>query len=637
MSSAEPSCIRFFKTTELVVLFTPLLKAHDFAQLLQVSHQLYDSILPFFWRVLNVQSSNRPNRLLVSTEAVQSLASNAHHIHYLKTRAVFTAFYVASVLTTQKELLVASGNNDLNYPAWLPLTFPFKSHDHFPFAPMISLRRLDYSMEWRDYEFNQDEHKANFNPEEHTNLVCWFITTTPALTHLTLRDLPAPSFIFLRLLIRIISRLENLRCLEIRSGTPELMALSTVLTLFNCLPSSLCSLGLAFEIYDDLDETPELRMVPTDNDWSEGPLVKRKGPMVNLGRLKMPVLSNGYRAAAICPILEQCPNLKTFAIPTLADSYASRGVATAIQHHCSGIKWVLIQGQHLHDGKGVLNALEAIPHQQLEMLIKDSDYVDLGPERMNAILQNHLSTLQLVKFAGFCKVSGTTIQAILTGCPMLEELEIRPRVPGDAYAMLEDVAAADWVCHKLKFLKLAVGQTIEDQGSDDVAVHRRRANFRELARQIGTLHRLKVLVLAAVTIGPAGYAVHGEFRFPGFVTLEDPTIGRHGYLQLLSGLRDLRDVRGNLLTRALNRPGALGRNEIKWIARHWPGMRKKGGCEPIPWEVKDMTAKMNFSLFLALLDTQRPLIKLKLAADYLRYVEVESEDWIQVELSELHL
>ncbi|KAG0379256.1 hypothetical protein BGX24_001079 [Mortierella sp. AD032] len=500
-------------------------------------------------------------------------------------------------MATQRELIAeALGVNNLAIPNWLPPMITFQNQDHFPFAPMVSLHRLSCSMKWRDHELNQHEHREDFDAEAHSIHVCWMIMFTPSLTHLTLEDLSAPSPLFFRLLIRGLSRLTSLRRLEIISDDLEFSVLSTVRTLFDYLPLSIHSLGLVFNIEDDLlDESLDLHVTATDQDWEEGSLIKRDGPLANLVRLKLPVLSTGYRAVAINCILEQCPNLQTFSIPTLSSQYTGQAVGSTIQEHCPGIRRVLIRDAQLYQGTCVLDILEAIPYPQLEFLIKDADYIEQQPSRMDVIIQKHIPTWCLVQFAGFCKISGTTIQALLTGCPALEVLDLRSKVPGDAYVMLDDIAVADWVCLNLRFLRVAVGLNIEDQVSEDPEeVQRREGHFRDLARQIGNLHRLRVLNLAAVTVNPVGDAILGEFEFSGILTLENAASGRHGHLSFLSELRGLEDVRGNLMRRALDRPRALGRAEVEFIAEHWPKMKKNQG--------------------------QRPLIKLKLAANYLQYV-----------------
>ncbi|KAG0279066.1 hypothetical protein BGZ95_002372 [Linnemannia exigua] len=626
--STYSACVRFFKTTELVDLLVPNLRSHDLVQLLQVNHQFHDATLPFFWRILNVRSGCRPNQLLDSQSALQSLGENAHFVHYLKTRPVFTAFYVASVMTTQRKLIAeAFGVNNLEIPNWLPPMATFQNQDHFPFTPMTSLHRLSCSMKWRDDELNQHEHKRDFDARAHLIHVCWMIMFTPSLTHITLEDLSAPSPLFFRLLIRGLYRLMSLRNLEIRSDELEFSVLSTVRTLFDCLPLSLYSLGLAFNIEDDLldDESCNFQATPSDQDWEEGPLVKRDGPLTNLVRLKLPVLSTGYRAVAINSILEQCPKLQTFSIPTLSSQYTGQSVGSIIQEHCPSIRWVLIRDAQRYQGICVLDLLEAIPHPQLELLIKDADYVEQQPFRMDTVLQNHIPTWRLVKFAGFCKVSGTTIKAMLAGCPALEELDLRSKVPGDAYVMLDEIVVTDWVCHKLRFLRVAVGLNIEDQVSENAEeVQRREDYFRDLARQIGNLHRLRVLILAAVTVDSFGKPILGEFGFSGIFTLEDTASGRHGHLSFLSELRNLKDVRGNLIRRALNQPKVLERAEVEFIAEHWPMMKKNQGCEFVPRVLKETTIEMTFPVFLEWLDWQRPLMKLTLAAGYLQYV-VEGE------------
>lgn len=174
-----------------------------------------------------------------------------------------------------------------------------------------------------------------------------------------------------------------------------------------------------------------------DQDSAECPLVKRDGPLPHLVRLKLPLLRTGYRTAAIGAILKQCPKLTTFSVPTLSSPFTGQAVGAIIQENCPGIRWALIRDAQRYNGTCVLDVFESIPYPQLEMLIKDSKYTELEPDGMDAILRNHIPTWRLIKFSGFCKISGLTIQDMLTRCPLLEELDLRSKVPGDAYVMLE--------------------------------------------------------------------------------------------------------------------------------------------------------------------------------------------------------
>lgn len=151
-------------------------------------------------------------------------------------------------------------------------------------------------------------------------------------------------------------------------------------------------------------------------------------------------------------------------------------------------------------------------------------------------------------------------------------------------------------------------------------VQEQDAYFRDLARQVGTLHRLKSLILARVTVNAYGESTLGEFSFPSLLTLQDPAAGREGHLTYLSSLQELGDVHGNLIRRTLNQRGALGRAGVEFISEHWTVMRNYQSCEVVPRVLREMTAKMTFLVLLEWLDDQRSLIKLKLAADYKRYV-----------------
>lgn len=67
------------------------------------------------------------------------------------------------MLAAQKRLVTAeapSRVDALNIPSWLPEAILIQLEDHFPFAPMVSLHRLDLSMEWKDREFMQDVHNC---------------------------------------------------------------------------------------------------------------------------------------------------------------------------------------------------------------------------------------------------------------------------------------------------------------------------------------------------------------------------------------------------------------------------------------------------------------------------------------------
>ncbi|KAF9330810.1 hypothetical protein BGZ91_012369 [Linnemannia elongata] len=93
--------------------------------------------------------------------------------------------------------------------------------------------------------------------------------------------------------------------------------------------------------------------------------------------------------------------LTTTSIPTLSSRFTGQVVGAIIQEYCPGIQWALVWDARFYNGKCVLNVLESIPYPQLEMLIEDSKYTELEPNRMDAILQNHIPTWHLVKFSGF--------------------------------------------------------------------------------------------------------------------------------------------------------------------------------------------------------------------------------------------
>ncbi|KAF9275377.1 hypothetical protein BGZ88_002368 [Linnemannia elongata] len=208
-----------------------------------------------------------------------------------------------------------------------------------------------------------------------------------------------------------------------------------------------------------------------------------------------PFLSRpGYRTSAIGAILTQYPKLTTTSMPTLSSRFTGQVVGAIIQEYCPGIRWALVWDARFYNGKCVLNVLESIPYPQLEMLIKDSKYTELEPNRMDALLQNHIPTWHLVKFSV--------------------------------------------VRRKLRFLRPAIEQAVESHRSGDMVtvMQEQETHFRGLARQIGTLRRLKPFILASVTVDAYRNTTLDEFGFPGFFILQDPVTGRKGHLSYLSSL-----------------------------------------------------------------------------------------------------
>ncbi|OAQ25930.1 hypothetical protein K457DRAFT_22605 [Linnemannia elongata AG-77] len=208
-----------------------------------------------------------------------------------------------------------------------------------------------------------------------------------------------------------------------------------------------------------------------------------------------PFLSRqGYRTSAIGAILMQYPKLTTSSFPTLSSPFTGQVVGAIIQEYCPGIRWALVWDARLYNGMCVHDMLESIPYPQLEILIEDSKYTELEPNRMDDILQNHIPTCNLVKFSV--------------------------------------------VCRKLQFLRLAIQQAVESHRSDDMVavMQERETHFRGLARQIGTLHRPKPFILASVTVDAYRNTTLDEFGMPGLFIVQDPVTGRKGHLSYLSSI-----------------------------------------------------------------------------------------------------
>lgn len=93
------------------------------------------------------------------------------------------------------------------------------------------------------------------------------------------------------------------------------------------------------------------------------------------------------------------------------------------------------------------------------------------------------------------------------------------------------------VRRKLRFLRPAIEQAVESHRSDDMVtvMQEQETHFRGLARQIGTLRRLKPFILASVTVDAYRNTTLDEFGFPGLF-IQDPVTGRKGHLSFLSSL-----------------------------------------------------------------------------------------------------
>ncbi|KAG0205032.1 hypothetical protein BGX33_008148 [Mortierella sp. NVP41] len=614
-----PASVTFFHLPELASLLASFLDARDLSRLMQTSQGLHALFHQLFWYHLELVSEDQVIQLVKSTKGLSAFTKNIDRIRSLKTTFVFLCYhYVAALdymennkdnseLPSESVLPVAAK------PKWLPSPSYGPHMNAKPLPLLTHLTRLDINLE----AMNGGRHLSfavnMYNSSPLVFTVCWLLGLNPSLTHVRLHGLEIHTPPTVRVLARTLSKLHSLKHLELKCTSSCRPPIHNVTVVFLSLPQSIVSLKWKGDLAHLLETN--FTALPEDADYHERPLALRSEPLQNLTVLELPSDTTGYVPDKLGFLLGHCPAIESlefpFINPTDTDCDA---MAKTIKASCTRIRHISVSQQY-RDGQGhcLFDTAAALPQRQLETL-HFTGIQDEQPSRMTLTLTNHSASLRKIIFREAIRLQSSTIQEILTNCRALEHFEVSGIRHSRLAISLDDVIETAWVCSNLRYLGLSVD--LGDYSKPQTGVHEEQMRWNALEkfyRQLGKLTRLEVLDLksVAVRVNPVGNVSDIAFEsrvFPGLLVLEDKATDRRGYLGMLEGLKQLRELRGSVRVDVVDQdPSAMmGEREAEWIVNNWKQLRLATFLQ----DNHDKTPRLDVPAHLQWLQKQVPELRL---------------------------
>ncbi|KAF9135537.1 hypothetical protein BGW39_002285 [Mortierella sp. 14UC] len=335
----------------------------------------------------------------------------------------------------------------------------------------------------------------------------------------------------------------------------------------------------------------------------EAAVERRTAPLVHLKAFWCWDLL-GHSEKEVREIFETCPNIEQLHLPNLSSrlDVDTTMIARAIVESCPKVNTLQFYGQG-SDTKIELpfKVLELLPEQQVQQACIRNFHIELDEQMARGVFLRHSTTLHTLILQGCSPTDSAAIRVILAECGALEDLRFihtnhkdyeaiwpYPDLYGKGCGiLLADAVAAPWACTKLKRLELLVriNELCAEPGLVRVAYFRREApveltptetrffeSLERLYRQIGSLVELQHLDLQLDLMSSDGgrhedIPTSSEVSFPGMLNLD---MGRPGYLELLGGLKKLRELRGSVRADTYETTLRMGALEAYWMRDHWP-------------------------------------------------------------------
>ncbi|KAG0276768.1 hypothetical protein BGZ96_003145 [Linnemannia gamsii] len=316
-------------------------------------------------------------------------------------------------------------------------------------------------------------------------------------------------------------------------------------------------------VYDDVAEW-RLTDAAGNVDWMT--VIKKEEPLVNLEELSLWDIGEEASTDDIIAIFAHCPNSKKLSIEIFSEDYDHDAIGEFIGKECSKIQTLNCGSIEIGvdvDGPLLLLILEALPAQQLEVMIFRGSLSPFCASSFTRPIQRHSTALHTIHISHTATLEKISVAIIFEECISLQDFSLEfDRDHGRGlFATLSDILERPWNTSNLVSLSLGIGGCelpVEYEGqqpyydrsapitlSKAETVHFTR--LEELYRRIGSLVELEFLGLEMMTLDTEGRVdmalMNKRKSFPAMLTLGDPKTGRPGYLSLLTDLKKLRYLR----------------------------------------------------------------------------------------------
>ncbi|KAK3841470.1 MAG: hypothetical protein J3R72DRAFT_421926 [Linnemannia gamsii] len=224
--------------------------------------------------------------------------------------------------------------------------------------------------------------------------------------------------------------------------------------------------------------------------------------------------------------------------------------------------------------------MDTMPSQQLKKFEVSASTPIFDDGAARRAFGRHSSTRHKIDLR-YASVRSMDLLVILELCESLEIL-IQHSNYGTSSITLADAISVPWACKKIRRLEITIG--LAKVSSQDPYYRRtvpvvlsteERCQFADLEmlyRQIGDLVQLEYMDIRGMYLDhegrPRPLAMIDEFTFPAMLHLQDDATGRPGYLNLLAGLVNLKELRGSVKVTIDEAQMTVGEREIDWIVTH---------------------------------------------------------------------
>ncbi|KAF8944560.1 hypothetical protein BGZ47_004060 [Haplosporangium gracile] len=603
----QPATATFFSTVELVDLLSTFLDHKALARLSTTSSAIDYVCSPIIWRNVTFKGWQYNEHKEVHVERFKGLAGREHHVRTLDMDADSLVLYMNG---TGEPIDPLSPTR----PDWVPAPHPQSSFKAVCFSPMTRLTRLECDLQpTSSYESSRIPGVGKFDSSNMFPQLCWLLELNRSLICLSLTGLQYKTTLDMFLLARSIGSLSELKHLYVKFRDYGKHSFEEITNLFFCLPISLESLTLKTDLCTSVS------LEETDSDHFAKSLTLRDGPLLRLKELELPI----YKVTPQSEygrILSHCPQINTLSFLPVHQESASmiKKITPLVKRYCRHIRNVKATRATLwwYDWNP-FDILDGV-NSTLESLQFDSfnpDYDEVSEDLALSSFQYHSVTLRDVRLTRCQWLSNEIMQSILTTCATLERLEITQRASrrelhsemrDRVIARLPGLVAHKWVCTGLKHLELTIdwGQFKDPtpthlpayylQHSSSAPLDQDQEQWNLLERlygQIGSLVELEVLNLSAyinrmhinqyepenyrhgiVCGGVFDMSFRSNDRFPLLLSLGVHG-GRRGYLDWLSGLRNLKELRGSVHLGNPEVAMTLKQDELEWMVEHWPRLQ----------------------------------------------------------------
>ncbi|KAF9150312.1 hypothetical protein BG015_007883 [Linnemannia schmuckeri] len=625
----ESPCNTVLAIPELLENIARFLDTSDRRHLALTNRFFHQTVTPVVWSTLSVLNTAQARGFKRSAYAHRFLKTYIHRVREIKVQAETLGFLVDCMVrhhqqhaydqtTTSTHLTTSGTASEPASPSSDTLTLP----------PMSRLVSLDYNSDdlTRDNQFLRRNERYEFFA---MSGLAWFLKSYTALTYLRVNVSRVDFFLYADMLVQPISSLTSLKELDFNFGMPSLSWVSFVQSIFTRLPVSIEAVSLCVHATGNRTTLPHgyygesvlsLNIPPEDEKLED-----RTVPLDRLKTLRVD-FTRWENTSLLCSLLKHCPALEIISIPSWTHSAfrpISTEIAETVAKYCLHLRSLDNCGQAALDIVGVLR-----PHTLTSL--RDGQY--RLTSSMDAILQkatmNHYRSVTEIRIEKSPHVRGSVVQAILWNCAALQHLIIQGNPP--VATRLKHLVEKEWVCRGLKTLEITVELRQVITSAVDMyqvpGVHEPTwIMLEKFYRQLGALSEIAVLNLGIKskemqwleTSGSPRFtagkrpqtrlwqddsnaddddnwsadeddtdpskldlealrANNADASFPGLLFLGEKRSGklkRSGYLSLLGGLKNLRELRGHVQATTTETSQTVGLEELQWILEHWPALK----------------------------------------------------------------